>query len=50
MPVVLITGWGQNLDEEKLKESGVDRVVTKPFRIEQLMKTVEELLSKPVGR
>ncbi len=50
MPVVLITGWGQNLDEEKLKESGVDRVVTKPFRIEQLMKTVEELLSKPVVR
>ena len=50
MPVVLITGWGQNLDEEKLKESGVDRVVTKPFRIEQLMKTVEELLSKAVVR
>jgi CheY-like chemotaxis protein len=50
MPVVLITGWGQNLDEEKLKTSGVDRVVTKPFRIEQLMKTVEELLSKSVTR
>ncbi len=50
MPVILITGWGQNQDEEKLKESGVDRVVTKPFRIEQLMKTVEELLSKPVAR
>jgi CheY-like chemotaxis protein len=50
MPVVLITGWGQNLDEEKLKESGVDRIVAKPFRIEQLMKTVEELLSKPVAR
>jgi CheY-like chemotaxis protein len=50
MPVILITGWGQNQDEEKLKESGVDRVVTKPFRIEQLMKTVEDLLSKPVSR
>ncbi|MCI0564533.1 MAG: response regulator, partial [Nitrososphaera sp.] len=50
MPVVLITGWGQNLDEEKLKESGVDRIVAKPFRIEQLMKTVEELLSKPIAR
>lgn len=50
MPVILITGWGQNLDEEKLRESGVDRVVSKPFRIEQLMKTVEELLAKSVAR
>jgi CheY-like chemotaxis protein len=50
VPVILITGWGQNFDEEKLKEAGVDRVVTKPFRIEQLMKTVEELLSKAAVR
>jgi len=49
VPVILITGWGQNFDEEKLKETGVDRVVTKPFRIEQLMKTVEELVFKIIS-
>ena len=34
--VIFITGWGDKLDDETLRPSGVDQVLYKPFRIEQL--------------
>ncbi|MCH9031805.1 MAG: response regulator [candidate division Zixibacteria bacterium] len=34
--VIFITGWGDKLDDETLRLSGVDQVLYKPFRIEQL--------------
>ena len=30
-PVVLITGWGLEVDEAKISELGVDCVIGKPF-------------------
>ncbi len=41
-PVILITGWGVPINEEKMKETGVDYVLHKPFRLEEL----SELISK----
>ena len=46
-PVLMITGWNDNLDINTLKSSGVDEVVTKPFNNKKLIETAENLyLSK----
>jgi len=40
--VFLITGWGVEMDEEKLKEKGIDGVVTKPVKMEALLTLVSK--------
>lgn len=40
IPVVLITGWGTNLDEEKVKESGIDMIIGKPFQVNEILETI----------
>ncbi|MGH7267510.1 MAG: ATP-binding protein, partial [Candidatus Rokuibacteriota bacterium] len=40
VPVVLVTGWGVELPPEQLQANGVDRVITKPFRIEEVQGVV----------
>ncbi len=40
-PVILITGWGLELEEAKIKESGVDLVISKPFQIEDVIRAVD---------
>ncbi|MHB8160565.1 MAG: PAS domain S-box protein [Thermoleophilia bacterium] len=44
-PVVLITGWGDQLDSEKMRESGVDAVVAKPFRVEDIRRLLAKELA-----
>jgi len=41
-PVIIITGWGMTVDERKMKQAGVDYLLHKPFRLEQL----SELIAK----
>ncbi|PKK84945.1 MAG: hypothetical protein CVT49_01970 [candidate division Zixibacteria bacterium HGW-Zixibacteria-1] len=41
-PVIIITGWGVTVDEQKMKQVGVDYLLHKPFRLEQL----SQLISK----
>jgi signal transduction histidine kinase len=43
-PVVLITGWGHLLDPARLRESGVDMMLVKPFRLERLMAVLGDAL------
>ena len=44
-PVGLITGWGINLEEEKIKESGVDLIIGKPFQVSEILDAVFEYRS-----
>jgi len=46
MPVALITGWEVQLDEEKKRTHGVDFILSKPFKIDQVTKLVQEGISK----
>ncbi|OGL18471.1 MAG: hypothetical protein A3K12_09660 [Candidatus Rokubacteria bacterium RIFCSPLOWO2_12_FULL_71_19] len=41
-PVVLVTGWGHLLDPVRLRESGVDLTLVKPFRLERVLAVVAE--------
>jgi signal transduction histidine kinase/ActR/RegA family two-component response regulator len=43
-PVGLITGWGASLDEKRMKDLGVDLLVSKPFRYQQVLELVSEAM------
>ena len=43
-PVVLITGGGRLVDPVRLRESGVDLMLVKPFRLERVVSLVADAL------
>jgi len=43
-PVGMITGWGAEVDQEKVKETGLDFLISKPFDFHQLLKAVNEAI------
>ena len=51
-PVVLLTGWGTKVDEDRLAESQVDIVLAKPVRMEELSAIVSTVLAghRPVSQ
>jgi DNA-binding response OmpR family regulator len=44
VPIVLLSGWGIQLDDARIKESGVDLVLSKPCQMEDLLKAVDDAL------
>jgi GAF domain-containing protein/ActR/RegA family two-component response regulator len=42
-PVVIFTGWGVKLDQADPKSQNVDRFITKPFNLRQILSLVSEL-------
>jgi DNA-binding response OmpR family regulator len=47
--IVMLTAKGQEIDRQKAKEIGADFYITKPFNINELIKTVSELLGIQVS-
>jgi signal transduction histidine kinase/ActR/RegA family two-component response regulator len=44
IPIALITGWGVELNKDKMKESGIDLIVSKPFNFDQVVRLVSEAM------
>jgi signal transduction histidine kinase/ActR/RegA family two-component response regulator len=44
VPVAIITGWGMELNREKMRESGIDLIISKPFNVDQVIQVVSEAL------
>ena len=44
LPVILVTGWGHQIDPERLRASGVFDVVAKPYRLEDISRAVAAAL------
>jgi CheY-like chemotaxis protein len=42
-PIVLVSGWGFQLDEETVKSRGIDLVLTKPFTIADVERTLARM-------
>ncbi len=42
-PIILVTGWGVAVDGDSLKRAGVDFVLNKPFRLEQLSELIAKI-------
>jgi PAS domain S-box-containing protein len=49
-PVVLMTGWAADIDQERLARGSVDAMLPKPFRSERLLEVIEGLLQGLPGR
>jgi signal transduction histidine kinase/ActR/RegA family two-component response regulator len=49
-PVVLITGWGMQLSEDENRNRGVDFVVSKPFKLEELRGVINSAMSLREGK
>jgi CheY-like chemotaxis protein len=46
-PFILLTGWGgQELEKDKIAESGTDAVVAKPVDFETLIATIQEIVNR----
>lgn len=48
-PIALITGWDLEEKKEESKQNGVDTIITKPFRVEQVLQAVQQLLQQKPG-
>ena len=44
VPVALVTGWGVRIDGKKLKDRGVDIVISKPFQVNRVLNLVVEVV------
>ena len=44
VPIAMITGWGMEVNREKMSESGIDLIVSKPFDFDQVIKLVSEAM------
>jgi CheY-like chemotaxis protein len=45
-PVVLLSGWDINPGDKEMQESGVDRLLTKPVKVKDLLAVINELVPK----
>ncbi len=42
IPIVLITGWSIDLKESEMREKGIDFIMKKPYKLDQLVNVVQE--------
>jgi signal transduction histidine kinase/ActR/RegA family two-component response regulator len=45
-PVIMITGWGDVMNPERMADSGVDLMLVKPFKIDRALDLVDEALAR----
>lgn len=46
IPIIMISGWGLGRETEKAKEMGVEHILPKPFRLENLSELIEDVKAK----
>ncbi len=44
LPIVMVTGWGEQLSEAEVREAGVQAVLSKPYRSRQLIELIASCL------
>ena len=49
LPIVAVTAVSGQRDAEKLHHAGVDAIVTKPYKREQLLKAIDAVLAGAAG-
>ena len=43
IPIIVLTGWGNEIGEERANELDVQEVLAKPVSLEELMETINDL-------
>ncbi len=44
--VVIMTGWGESFKEKDLKDKGIDALLAKPFRLDNILEVISRLLGQ----
>ncbi|HKZ43129.1 MAG TPA: response regulator, partial [Candidatus Hodarchaeales archaeon] len=47
VPIVLLSGWSIQLDDARVKESGITLVLPKPCQMQDLLNAVQLALNRP---
>ncbi len=47
VPIILLSGWGIQLDDVRVMQSGVDLVLSKPCQMNEILGAVDEILKRP---
>jgi CheY-like chemotaxis protein len=50
VPVILVTGWGHQLDLRETRQAGIDQVVAKPFNVDDLAAIIATALARRGSR
>ena len=45
LPVMIISGWGDEVSPERVLRFGVDKVIAKPFSVSDITRALEEVMS-----
>ena len=45
VPVVLVTGWNVEIQDDEKRNNHVDKVIQKPFQVDQVLDSVQEVMS-----
>jgi len=46
IPIIMISGWGLGQEVEKASQMGIDHILPKPFRLENLSELIEKVKSR----
>jgi len=49
-PVMLVSGWGAQIDPARVREAGIDLVLNKPFHLDDVRRSISEVLSRTVAK
>ncbi|MCP4582091.1 MAG: response regulator [candidate division Zixibacteria bacterium] len=49
VPVLMISGWGNQIDDDMVKRSGLDGIMAKPFEIRKIKTMIQKMISKKPG-
>ena len=47
VPIILLSGWGIQLDDVRIRECGIDLVLSKPCQMHEILGAVDEVLKSP---
>jgi CheY-like chemotaxis protein len=42
VPIILLTGWGDDLDKQKIADAGINKILSKPAPMSQILNSIEE--------
>ncbi len=46
IPIIFVSGWALNLEDEKIKKIGINGVISKPFELKKLFETINEVYTE----
>jgi len=46
VPILMISGWGNQIDDDMVNRSGLDGIMAKPFEISKIKTMIQEMIAK----